>query len=50
MQRAQEAMDAGRTPIAIDNTNLEAWEAHPYLIYGQKVLLHCFSLAADRFV
>jgi endonuclease/exonuclease/phosphatase family metal-dependent hydrolase/predicted kinase len=29
--RAFAAMDAGRTPVVIDNTNLEAWEAAPYV-------------------
>jgi predicted kinase len=30
-QRAIEAMDAGVTPIIIDNTNVQAWEAKGYV-------------------
>jgi endonuclease/exonuclease/phosphatase family metal-dependent hydrolase len=29
--RAIAAIDAGRTPVVVDNTNLEAWEAAPYI-------------------
>jgi 2'-5' RNA ligase/endonuclease/exonuclease/phosphatase family metal-dependent hydrolase len=29
--RAIAAIDAGRSPVVIDNTNLEAWEAAPYV-------------------
>ncbi|KPP59929.1 hypothetical protein Z043_122108, partial [Scleropages formosus] len=29
-KRAREAMDEGRSPVIIDNTNLQAWEMKPY--------------------
>ncbi|XP_029139846.1 uncharacterized protein LOC107286820 [Protobothrops mucrosquamatus] len=29
--RAKEAMDLGRSPIIIDNTNIQAWEMKPYV-------------------
>ncbi|XP_057695665.1 NEDD4-binding protein 2-like 2 isoform X2 [Corythoichthys intestinalis] len=30
-KRAREAMRAGRSPVIIDNTNLQAWEMKPYV-------------------
>ena len=40
-RQATEAMRRGETPIVIDNTNLEAWNAKPYvqsaMKYGYKV-------------
>lgn len=30
-KRAKQAMDQGRTPIIIDNTNTQAWEMKPYV-------------------
>ena len=31
-ERAFVAMDAGKTPIVIDNTNLQAWEPKAYVL------------------
>jgi predicted kinase len=39
--RAEEAMKRGTSPVVIDNTNIQAWEAKPYvnlaLKYGYKI-------------
>jgi hypothetical protein len=34
--RAKMMMEKGVTPIIIDNTNLSAWEAHPYVALAEK--------------
>lgn len=35
-QRAMKAMSEGVSPIVIDNTHTEAWEAKPYVMAAQK--------------
>ncbi|MEE6472503.1 hypothetical protein FKM82_009626 [Ascaphus truei] len=38
-KRASKAMKRGKTPIIIDNTNIQAWEMKPYAIMVSTVIL-----------
>ncbi|XP_072433336.1 uncharacterized protein [Chiloscyllium punctatum] len=40
--RAKQSMDEGRSPIIIDNTNIQAWEMKPY---AQMAVERCYSLS-----
>ena len=40
LRRAVEAMRQGISPIVIDNTHVQAWEAKPYVEAGQKYGYH----------
>lgn len=36
IDRAAQAMKKGISPVVIDNTNVEAWQAKPYVLLAQK--------------
>lgn len=46
-RRARQAMQEGRSPVIIDNTNVEVWEMMPYVAFALRSKYHVCVLEPD---